>query len=261
MYYGEGLSMKIYSWNVNGIRAVQKMGFIQWLTEEQPDVLCLQETKAHPEQLEESLVNIKGYQSCWNSGERRGYSGVASYFQKEPLQVEKNLGVEEFDREGRILISFHENLVLLNVYFPNGQMGEERLSYKLRFYEYLINFCEELKNRYPRLVICGDFNTAHREIDLKNPKANEGRSGFLPVEREMLDRFLSYGYVDAFRYLYPEKVQYSWWSYRTRARERNAGWRIDCFYVSEKLLDDIIDCEVLDHIPGSDHCPISLYLK
>ncbi len=137
--------MKIYSWNVNGIRAVQKMGFIQWLKEEQPDVLCLQETKAHPEQLEESLVNIKGYQSCWNSGERRGYSGVASYFQKEPLQVEKNLGVEEFDREGRVLISFHENLALLNVYFPNGQMGEERLGYKLRFYEHLINFCEELK--------------------------------------------------------------------------------------------------------------------
>lgn len=253
--------MKIYSWNVNGIRAVQKMGFIQWLKLEQPDVLCLQEIKARPEQLEESLINIEGYLSCWNSGERKGYSGVASYFRKEPLQVEKKLTVEEFDREGRVLISFHDNLLILNVYFPNGQMGEERLSYKLRFYEYLIELCEELKKAHPQLIICGDFNTAHQEIDLKNPKANEERSGFLPIERKMLDKFLSHGYVDAFRYLYPEKIQYSWWSYRSRARERNAGWRIDCFYVSEALIDRIIDCEILDHIMGSDHCPIALHIK
>ncbi len=254
--------MKIYSWNVNGIRAVQKMGFISWLKEEKPDILCLQEIKAQPGQLEESLINIKGYSSCWNPGVRKGYSGVAGYFRQEPLRVLKKLGVDEFDREGRILISMHEgDLLLLNVYFPNGQMGEERLAYKMRFYEYLIAFCEEQRKHYPRLLICGDFNTAHREIDLKNPKANEKRSGFLPIERHMLDKFLSHGYVDVYRYLYPEKIQYSWWSYRSRARERNTGWRIDYFYASEELLDDIIDCEILDNISGSDHCPIALHLK
>jgi len=150
---------------------------------------------------------------------------------------------------------------LLNIYFPNGQMNSERLHFKLQFYQALMDYCEELKKTQANLIICGDFNTAHREIDLKNPKSNEKRSGFLPIERELLDQFLELGYVDVFRYLYPDKVQYSWWDYRTRARERNAGWRIDYFYVSHAMLPQIIDSTILDQVTGSDHCPITLHLK
>ena len=252
--------MKIISWNVNGIRAVHKKGFPEWFKEEAADIVCLQEIKASVEQLDDSIKSIEGYSSYWNPARRKGYSGVATFVKGQALSCEKGLGLEEFDTEGRVIITKHENFSLLNIYFPNGQMGEERIKYKLEFYREVIRFCETLRKTQPKLIICGDFNTAHNEIDLKNPKANEKTSGFLPVEREMLDKFLSYGYIDVFRHFYPDKIQYSWWSYRTRARERNAGWRIDYFYVSQEMLGDILDCEILDNVQGSDHCPIALYL-
>lgn len=253
--------MKIYSWNVNGIRSMEAKGFASWLQAEQPDILCLQETKAEPGQLSENIIAPPGYTSYWNSGVRKGYSGVATYVKKEPNNVYSVIGTERFDQEGRFLITEYDDFTLLNVYFPNGQMNEERLQYKLDFYEALINYCEGLKKKQPRIIICGDFNTAHREIDLKHPQANAKHSGFLPAEREMLDKFLGHGYIDAFRYLYPDKVQYSWWSYRMRAREKNVGWRIDCFYITKNLVNVILDCVILDEITGSDHCPIGIYLR
>ncbi len=253
--------MKIYSWNVNGIRAVQKKGFIDWVIKEQPDILCLQETKANPGQLSQELVNIESYRSYWHWADKAGYSGVAIYTRRPPRKVVRHTGVERIDSEGRLIISEHEEFVLFNIYFPNGQMSQERLNYKLDFYHNIIEICDQWKKRGHKVIICGDFNTAHREIDLKHAAANQSRSGFLPVEREMLDKFLSHGYIDIYRHLYPEKVQYSWWSMRTKARERDIGWRIDYFYISENLLPDVEDCRIMDRIEGSDHCPIALLLK
>lgn len=253
--------MKIYTWNVNGIRAVQKKGFVDWVLDEKPDILCLQETKAHLEQLEKSLTDIDGYYSYWHSAKRKGYSGVATYSRQEPLVIESKLSLDEFDDEGRVLVTHYPGFSLLNIYFPNGQMGEERVDYKLRFYETIIEYCNQLKNQGKRLIICGDFNTAHQEIDLANPKSNENVSGFLPVERAMLDTFLGEGYIDVYRYLHPDTVSYTWWSYRTRARERNVGWRIDYFYASANMIDFVADCYPLTEVQGSDHCPLALILK
>lgn len=253
--------MKLYSWNVNGIRAVQKKGFVDWVLQESPDVLCLQETKAGPEQLADELINIPGYQSVWNPAQRKGYSGVAAYFKRSPLAISTGIGVERFDSEGRLLACTYSDFTLLNVYFPNGKMGDERVEYKMDFYDAVIAYCDNLVREGRNIIICGDFNTAHQEIDLKNPQANTTTSGFLPVERKKLDMFLAHGYNDVFRYLFPERVQYTWWSYRTRARARDAGWRIDCFYVSPGILDRIVDCRHLVQVDGSDHCPIALILN
>lgn len=258
---GRARTLKIYSWNVNGIRSIEGKGFAEWLQAQQPDILCLQETKAEIQQLSDKIVQPPGYTSYWNSGLRKGYSGVATYVKNTPRKIYTGIGIERFDNEGRILITEYDDFTLLNIYFPNGQMNEERLQYKLEFYEALIEYGEELKKKQPRLILCGDFNTAHREIDLKNPKANAKRSGFLPSEREMLDKFLAHGYIDVFRYLYPDKVQYSWWSYRMQAREKNVGWRIDYFYATKNLIDGILDCVIIDSVTGSDHCPIGIYLK
>lgn len=215
--------MKIFSWNVNGIRAVQKKGFIEWVLKEKPDILCLQETKAHIEQLDDELVNIPGYYSYFSSGERKGYSGVATYTKQKPLSVSHGIGVERFDSEGRILVTEYPEFTLLNIYFPNGQKDEDRLKYKMEFYDAILDYCEELKKQGKKLIISGDYNTAHKEIDLKNPKENEDRSGFLPIERAWLDKFISYGYIDTFRYFYPDEEKYSWWSYKFKARDRNIG--------------------------------------
>lgn len=252
---------KICSWNVNGIRAAQKKGLVNWVLRESPDILCLQETKACPEQLPAEIADITGYASVWNPARRKGYSGVAVYFRQTPLAVGYGLGVDKFDNEGRVLVAEYDDFTLLNVYFPNGGMGDERVQYKLEFYEEIIEYCDQLKNRDKKVIICGDFNTAHREIDLKNPKPNAKNSGFLPVEREMLDKFQNHGYIDVFRHLYPDKVEYTWWDFKSRARERNAGWRIDCFYVSSDMIDDIYDCLNYTEVEGSDHCPIVLLLK
>ncbi|QZY53763.1 exodeoxyribonuclease III [Crassaminicella profunda] len=252
--------MKIYSWNVNGIRAIKKKGFLEWMEEENPDILCIQETKAHKEQLDESLLNIEGYEAFFCSGERKGYSGVAVYTKLEPITVKTGIGIERFDSEGRILILEYEEFTLLNIYFPNGQKDDERLKYKLEFYDAILAYCDGLKEMGKKLVICGDYNTAHKEIDLKNPKTNEKRSGFLPIERAWIDKFISHGYIDTFRTLYLEEVKYSWWSYRFNARKNNAGWRIDYHFVSDNLFEKVKDAKILNEVMGSDHCPVTLEL-
>lgn len=253
--------MKIYSWNVNGIRAIKRKGFLDWMGEEQPDIIGLQETKIQDEQISDDLRNIEGYNSYFSFAERKGYSGVALYTKEEPISVRYGIGIERFDKEGRVLIAEYPEFTLLNVYFPNGKRNKERLKYKLDFYDDILDYCEELRAKGQQLIIFGDYNTAHHEIDLKNPQANEGTSGFLPIEREWFDKLLEYGYLDTYRYFYPGKVEYSWWSYRTRARERNAGWRIDYHFVSDRLTEKIKDAKILTDVMGSDHCPVTLELS
>lgn len=249
--------MRIVSWNVNGIRAVERKGSLEWLREEQPDVICLQETKAQPEQLSRNLLEPPGYHSYWHSAERKGYSGVAT-FSREPVVTTAGLGVPEFDAEGRVLMSEHPGFLLLNVYVPQGGSGPERLDFKLRFYAALLESCDALHAAGRQLVLCGDFNTAHKEIDLAHPQANEDVSGFMAVERAWIDRYLAHGLVDAFRAFHPEPEQYTWWSYITRARSRNIGWRLDYFLVSEGLMPRVRDCSIRAEVMGSDHCPVVL---
>lgn len=253
--------MNIYSWNVNGIRAIEKKGFLNWMSSEQPDIICLQETKIQHNQIEDSLRNIEGYKSYFSCAERKGYSGVATYTKKEPISVSYGIGIERFDSEGRILICEYDQFMLFNIYFPNGQSSDERLKYKLEFYDAIFDYCDKLKNSGKKLIICGDYNTAHNEIDLKNPKANSKFSGFLPIERKYIDNIIERGYIDTFRYFHPDEVKYSWWSYRFNARKNNAGWRIDYHFVSDNMINDIEDAYILDDVTGSDHCPIKLTLK
>lgn len=252
--------MILVSWNVNGIRAIEKKGFIDWVAECDADVLCLQETKAHKEQLSEKILNIDGYTSLWSSGERKGYSGVSTYTKVIPNDTKSGFdGEERFDCEGRILVSHYDNFTLLNIYFPNGQKDEIRLQYKLDFYDATLEFCEELRKDGQSLIICGDYNTAHNEIDLARPKANQKTSGFLRIERDWMDKFEEHGYVDTFRKLHPEtKDAYSWWSYRAAARVRNVGWRLDYFYITPELLPKVKRAEILNDVMGSDHCPVLL---
>ncbi|NQT97693.1 MAG: exodeoxyribonuclease III [Candidatus Marinimicrobia bacterium] len=253
--------MKLFSWNVNGIRAVAKKGFLDWLNHEQPDILCLQETKAREEQVPEELLKKHGYHTFWHSAERAGYSGVATYTKTEPLYVQKGLGIERFDAEGRVLITEHENFLLYNIYFPNGQRDQERLDYKLDFYNDLLEILDEQIASGINVVVGGDWNTAHTEIDLANPKANSKTSGFLPEERDWIDKYIEHGYLDTFRLFHPEPERYSWWTYRYGARERNVGWRIDYFFVNEGFTDQIIDADIHAEVLGSDHCPIALELE
>lgn len=252
--------MILISWNVNGIRAVEKKGFIKWVESCGADLLCLQETKAHKEQLSEKILNIDSYSSYWSSGKRKGYSGVATYSKIAPATNKTGFGGhEKFDCEGRILASYFDDFVLLNIYFPNGQSGDERLQYKLDFYDATLEFCEKQRKEGKSLIICGDYNTAHNEIDLARPKENVNTSGFLRIERDWMDKFESFGYVDTFRKLHPEtKDAYSWWSYRTAARGRNVGWRLDYFYITPELLPKVKRAEILSDVMGSDHCPVLL---
>lgn len=252
--------MKILSWNVNGIRAAISKGFKEWVKEEQPDILCVQETKADPALIDEALLNIEGYFSYWSAGVKKGYSGVAVFTKDEPLSIKKGFGIERFDCEGRILIAEYRDFTLLNIYFPNGQMNEERLKYKMDFYDATLDYCEKLKDEGRKLIICGDYNTAHREADIKNAKANEKYSGFLPIERQWIDKFISYGYIDTFRALHPDEVKYSWWSYRFSARQKNVGWRIDYFFVTHNLIYNVKEAGILNEVLGSDHCPVSLLI-
>ncbi len=250
--------MQIYSWNVNGIRAIKRKGFLDWITEEQPDIIGLQETKIQDEQVTDDLREINGYYSYFSFAERKGYSGVALYSKYEPISVIHGLGIERFDREGRVLIAVYPDFTLLNIYFPNGKRSKKRLQYKLDFYDAVLDYCEELRGKDQEIIMFGDYNTAHHEIDLKNPQANKDTSGFLPVEREWLDKLEDHGYIDTYRYFYPDKIEYSWWSYRTRARERDAGWRIDYHFVSEGLEDRLQDAQILSDVMGSDHCPVTI---
>lgn len=253
--------MKILSWNVNGIRAVEKKGAFQDIFEKlDPDILCLQETKASEEQLTDNIKKIPGYYSFFESAVKKGYSGVALYSKTKPLSI-KNMGVDIFDDEGRYIEAKFENFTLINCYFPNSQEKGKRLDYKLNFCSDLLDYCNSLVENGENIVLCGDYNIAHQEIDLKNPKTNTKNPGFLPEEREWMSKFLNSGYIDIFRYLYPNEIKYTWWSYRFKAREKNIGWRIDYHCVNKDFISNIKKVEILDNITGSDHCPVLIELK
>jgi exodeoxyribonuclease-3 len=253
--------MKIISWNTNGLRATHKQGyFLPFIQKEKPDILGLQETKAEPEQLPEEARNPKGYFSYFSHSKgKKGYSGVAIYSKVKPKKIEYGIGIPRFDDEGRIIIAYYKDFVLLNVYFPNGGGGPERLKYKLEFYDEFLKFIDKLKKKGQKIIFCGDVNTAHEAIDLARPKENEENTGFLPEERAWIDEVIASGYTDVFRHLNPNKKDaYTYWDMKTFARDRNVGWRIDYFFVTADLLPKINDMKILTQVYGSDHCPISL---
>lgn len=251
--------MKIICWNVNGIRAVMKKGFLDLLEVENPDILCVQETKIQAHQLTQEMINPLGYYSEWVSAKQAGYSGVATFSREKPLHVQKELGGGRHDDEGRLILTEFPDFVLVNTYIPNGGRGDHRVEYKLNYYDEMLDVLEALRKAGKNVVVCGDFNTAHTEIDLAHPRENEGVSGFLPVERAWVSKFIAAGYVDTFRHFHPgEPNQYTWWSYRTAARTRNIGWRIDYFFVNKEFLPRVKNAFILAHIEGSDHCPIGL---
>ncbi len=255
--------MKLVSWNVNGLRAVHKKGAWDEFLKISPDIFCLQETKAMPEQLPEEVRNLEGYFSYFSSSEvKKGYSGVALYSKKEPISVQRGMGIEEYDQEGRIITAEFEDFYVLGVYFPNGGGGPVRLEYKLNFYDEFLVHVQKLRKTGKGVIFCGDVNTAHEEIDLARPKENENNTGFLPEERAWLDEVANAGYTDTFRYKNPQKAEmYSYWDMKTRARDRNVGWRIDYFFVSPDILPRVTDASILTNVQGSDHCPVAIELK
>lgn len=255
---GKTRTTTIYSWNVNGLRAAHRKGFLHWLAEAKPEILCLQETKTSEDQLPEELKEVPGYRAYFVAADRKGYSGVGLYTRREPKSLKGGFGIPRFDSEGRIQIADYESFLLFNVYFPNGKQSKERLRYKMEFYDAFLDYADAMKEKGRGIVICGDFNTAHREIDLARPRENSKVSGFLPQEREWMDKLISHGYLDTFRMFNPEPENYTWWDLKTRARERNVGWRIDYFFVSEDLRDRLRKAYILAEVEGSDHCPVGL---
>jgi exodeoxyribonuclease-3 len=253
--------VKIITWNVNGIRAVLRKSALDWAWSQDPDLLCLQEVKARPEQLTEEQKNSLPLPYLWNPAERPGYSGVTTFHKNPPLDSQLGFGESKFDVEGRVISTLHTGFRLFNIYFPSGQRGKERVDYKLDFYAHLLKVCDRLHKKGESLIITGDFNTAHQPIDLKNAKSNQKTSGFLPEEREWVQKFLDHGFVDIYRTLYPEKIQYTWWANIMKARERGVGWRIDYFLVSKALVERVKDVVIHDAVLGSDHCPVELTLK
>lgn len=254
-------TIEIISWNVNGIRAVANKEALKWIDERQSDILCLQEIKSLKEQIPENLFEKEYLERHVNPAQKRGYSGTATYSSLKSDFVSTASHVDTLD-EGRIIETHFDDIVLFNIYFPNGQKDEERLAYKMKFYDDLLAHCEELRENGKSIIICGDVNTAHKEIDLKNPKANSKTSGFLPIEREWIDKLLAHGYIDTFRYVNGDEIdRYSWWSYRSSARLKNVGWRIDYFFISEDLAESLEDAFILDHITGSDHCPVGIRIS
>ena len=252
--------MRLLSWNVNGLRSAVRGGLWEWFQVDSPDVLCLQEIRIQPEQLTDAMHHARGYHASWHCGRRKGYSGVATLTRERPLAVQHGFGKPRFDDEGRVLLTEHPGFTLVNAYFPSGQRGHERVLFKLEFYDALLAYCLDLVRRGKRLVICGDLNTAHEPIDLARPGQNKKTSGFLPEEREALGRWLDGGFVDVYRHLHPETREYTWWSYLHNARDRNIGWRIDYFLVTEDLLPHVRGASIRPDVSGSDHCPVELCL-
>ncbi|MDD6294677.1 MAG: exodeoxyribonuclease III [Treponema sp.] len=261
--------MNIISWNVNGIRAVEKKGFIPWLLDCGADVVCIQETKANPGQLSPELLSpsvsrVDGgnvtYHSYFSSAKKPGYSGTAIYSLKEPDNV-TNMGISAFDDEGRVTTAFFGKTAVISAYFPNSQAEGARLPYKLDFCREMLAYCDKLVKQGFNIVLCGDYNIAHKPIDLANPKANEGNPGYLPEEREWMELFTQSGYADTFRHFCKEPAQYTWWSYRFHAREKNIGWRIDYQCVNDSFLSAVKSSEILKDIMGSDHCPVKIVLS
>ncbi len=253
--------MKIICWNVNGIRAIWKKDFPGWVKKIDPDILCLQETKAQAEQLEDEVKSFMDYKSEFFSAEKKGYSGVATFSKSAPIAVKKGFGNPYFDNEGRVIENEYENFVIYNVYFPNGGRGPERVKYKLDFYDALFFQVEKKRKKQKNIIICGDYNTAHKEIDLARPAENEENSGFLPEERAWIDTVVNLGFIDTFRVYNKEAGQYTYWDNYTRAREKNIGWRIDYFFVSKEMQGMITGAKIHMEVMGSDHCPIELDLK
>ena len=256
---------RFVSWNVNGIRAIERKEALKWVDEQQVDLLALQEIKAKPEQMPKNLFEKEFKHLYINSGSVTGRHGVATFCDLDPVFVGEGEHIDTL-KEGRInellFQAANKEVAFFNVYFPNGQMSEERLQYKLAFYERFMAYCSELTQEGKSIIVCGDFNIAHRPIDLKRPKANENTSGFLPIERAILDRCVEDGYIDTFRYVHGDiEHQYTWWSYKFNARKTNAGWRIDYFFVSDDLKEQIKDAEILSGITGSDHCPVALQIE
>lgn len=249
--------MKLISWNVNGLRACVGKGFFEFVAAEQPDMLCLQETKLQPEQ----APPVEGYWDYWNSADKKGYSGTALFSRTEPLLVTYGLGIDEHDHEGRVITAEYPDFYLVTVYVPNSQDGLKRLDYRMVWEDAFRAYVQALDQKKP-VIICGDMNVAHQEIDLKNPKTNRKNAGFTDEERAKMTELLGAGFVDTFRHFYPDtEGVYSWWSYRFRAREKNAGWRIDYFLVSERLIGHIKDARILTDVLGSDHCPVVIELE
>lgn len=252
--------IRLVSWNVNGLRAVARKGFLEWMADDDPDVLCLQETRAWAEQLPPGVREIDGYHSYFAEAETKGYSGVALYSKDEPRDVTNSFH-PDYDPEGRLIEARYPELTVFNVYFPNGKASQERLDYKMAFYE---SFLEAVRPRVQagdKLLVTGDVNTAHRELDLARPQANKDTSGFLPEEREWMDRFLEAGFVDTFRMFHTGGEHYSYWDLRTRARDRNVGWRIDYVFVTLNLRERVRDAFILSEVQGSDHCPVGVELE
>ncbi len=256
--------INLISWNVNGIRAAERKGFLEWLDQGKYTIVGLQETKtSHPDQLSHELKHPDGYESFFHCAtEKKGYSGVVAYTQMKPLAVKTQFPGAVLSGEGRVIELEFAEFTFLTIYFPNGGSGAARLAYKLEFYKEFLEYVKSLVAQGKKVVFCGDVNTAHKEIDLARPKENEKTSGFLPVEREWLDTFEAAGFVDTFRMFHPDMAeQYTWWDMKTRARDRNIGWRIDYFYVSENMRECVKDAFILQDVPGSDHCPVGIVLE
>jgi len=253
--------MRILSWNVNGIRAAEKKGFLNWFDKQDADVVCLQETKARPEQLSDQLVNPKGYTTYWHSAEKAGYSSVAMFCRKAPQEVIYGMGIDEFDREGRVLTADFGEFAVISAYFPNSQREGVRLGYKLDFCSAIHKYCDHLRSKGKNIILAGDYNIAHQAIDLRNPKTNEHNAGYLPEERAWMSGFLETGYIDTFRKFEPGPDHYTWWSYRKGVREKNIGWRIDYFTVNPEFQDRLVNSKHQPNIMGSDHCPIELEIS
>ena len=252
--------MKILSYNVNGIRAALNKGFAEWLSSADPDVVCLQETKALEDQVNTDLFEQMGYQHFWHSAQKKGYSGVAILTKTNPLNVQKGTGIEHMDFEGRVIRADYENVSVISLYLPSGT-NLDRLEHKFKFMDDFQGYIDALKKNLSRLVICGDYNICHRAIDIHDPVRNKNVSGFLPEERQWIDTFMNNGFVDSFRHLNPEPHQYSWWSYRANARNNNKGWRIDYNMVSENLKKNIKSAYLLPDAKHSDHCPVGVELE
>lgn len=251
--------MKIYSFNVNGIRAWERKGMVDWFINTSPDILCIQETKAQKEQLSQTLQEPEGYYSYFNSSKvKKGYSGTVIYTKEEPKDVIYGLGKRDLDQEGRQITLVFKNFVLINCYFPNGGGPKERLEYKLDYFKEFLKFINKLQKKHKKIIFTGDVNIAYKEIDLARPKENEKSVGFLPEERAIIDLFIENGWTDTFRELHPKTIKYTWWDMKTRARDRNVGWRIDYFFVSKNLMKKVKKSLIHNDIYGSDHCPISL---
>ncbi len=253
--------LKLYSWNVNGIRAAEKKGFLDWVKSVDADVIAVQETKARPEQLSDQLRNCDGYNVAFASAEKPGYSGVATFSRKPPKVVVVGLGDATFDSDGRTIITEYDHFVLFNIYFPNGGRGPEYVTHKIAFYRHFLKVVQGYVKQGRSVIVTGDVNTSYAEIDIARPKENTHRSGFMPIEREAMGEFFAAGLIDTFRHVYPDTVKYTWWDQVTRSRERNVGWRLDYFFVTPDLKTKIVDAQIHDDVLGSDHCPISLTLK